>query len=182
MSRIVFVSSVLLLCALVLSACGSPAPAAAPTAPASAATSAPARDARTPLAQPAQPTVPSIAPRAATPYASPTFSSILNFPAATAAATATRVQAAATAAPGAEAGPTAPGVATGIRSELKVEFVAQLSTAEEVDDLRLTLMRIPGILSVAGNELAITIVYDAGLILPNQIRARLASIGHPVKP
>jgi hypothetical protein len=80
------------------------------------------------------------------------------------------------------AGPTAPGVATGVRSEVKIEFVNTLASAEEADDLGLALRRIAGILAVSGNETAITVVYDAGLILPSQIRARLASMGHPTKP
>jgi hypothetical protein len=69
-----------------------------------------------------------------------------------------------------------------VRTELKVEFVRPLSTAEEVDDISIMLRRVPGIFAVSGNEVGITIVYDAGLILPNQIRARLASLGHEVKP
>lgn len=93
-------------------------------------------------------------------------------------------QPAATAATAAQtpAGPVAPGVATGVRSEVKLEFVNQLASAEEVDDISLVLKRTPGIVSIAGNEIAITVVYDAGLILPNQIRATLASMGHPLKP
>jgi hypothetical protein len=80
------------------------------------------------------------------------------------------------------AGPTAPGVATGVRTELKVEFASALSTPEEVDEIEVVLKRNRGILDVSGNERAIAIGYDAGLILPAQIRALMASIGHPVKP
>jgi hypothetical protein len=118
--------------------------------------------------------------KAATPYVTPTFSPILNFPAQ--AATATSAPAAQATPAAAAAGPTASGTATGVRSELKVEFVKTLGTAEEVDDISLVLRRVPGIFAVSGNEVGITIVYDAGLILPSQIRLRLDSMGHPVKP
>jgi hypothetical protein len=73
-------------------------------------------------------------------------------------------------------------VATGQRIEIKLEFVKALSTAEEVDDIRIALGKVPGILSISGDEVAITVAYDPGLILPNQIRARLGGLGHEVKP
>jgi hypothetical protein len=40
---------------------------------------------------------------------------------------------------------------------------------------------VPGIIAVSGNENAVTIAYDPGVITPEQIRQRLASIGHAVK-
>ena len=179
--------SLLILCTLGLAACAGTAPApvnapaASPTVPATTA-------ARTPLPLPAQPTSPPIAPRNPTPFPSATYASIVTSApqvVATSAPAATATRAPQTASPVAAAQPpsaSAPGVATGVRSETKLEFVSQLTTAEETDDLRLTLMRIPGILAVSGNETAITVVYDAGLILPDQIKARLASMGHPIKP
>ncbi len=186
MFRMVLVLSVLLACVVLISACGG-ATATATTAPTSSATSAaPSGISRTPLPLPPQPTSPPLGPRAPTPFASATFSPILSFPLPerTSSAPSSPTTASAQPAPtqAAQAGPTAPGIATGVRSEIKVEFVSPLATVEEVDDLRLVLMRVAGILDIAGNENAITIGYDAGLILPNQIRARLAGIGHPVKP
>jgi hypothetical protein len=76
----------------------------------------------------------------------------------------------------------APGVATGVNSEVTLAFVNTLISAEEADDIALVLRRNAGIIAVSGNETAITVVYDAGLILPDQIRAMLVSMGHPIKP
>ncbi|MCW5851251.1 MAG: hypothetical protein KIT87_14340 [Anaerolineae bacterium] len=141
--------------------------------------------------QPAQPTSPPIAAKPVVPFASPTFSPIVKVePTPGAAGKTTTVSTTggqpasqpAAQAPAAVQGPQAPGVATGKRSEVKVEFQIALSTAEEVDDIRLALARVPGILDVAGNETAISVGYDAGLILPNQLAQRLASMGHPTKP
>lgn len=194
----------LLVCLMmfVLSACGgaapapAPAPTAAPAAPAAPKAEAPKAEAPKAAApagkaasQPAQPTSPAIPTKAAAPFVTITAQPrVLVEPTAGAAAKATQAPAAAkaTVAPaaggGAAGGPTAPGVATGRRSEVKLDFIKQLSTAEEVDDIRLTLTRVPGILDIAGNETAITVGYDAGLILPNQIARRLAEMGHEVKP
>ncbi len=170
---------ILIVCILTLTACAG----ASTTTPAP---SGPTFATRTFVPLPAQPTSPRIATRAATPFASATFSSIVNVPPTAGAAGPSSVATAAGGPPAAAqptvAGPSAPGVATGVRTEIKVEFVNALSTAEEVDDLRLTLVKVPGIMDVSGNENAIVIGYDAGLILPNQIRARLASLGHPIKP
>ena len=138
---------------------------------------------------PAQPTSPPIAAKPVVPFASPTFAPIVSVeptpgPAQnTTVSTASQPAAQAAApAPAAVQGPQAPGVATGKRSEIKIEFQSALSTAEEVDDIRLALARVPGILDVAGNETAISVGYDAGLILPNQLAQRLTGMGHPVKP
>lgn len=140
--------------------------------------------------QPAQPTSPPVAAKPVVPFASPTFAPIVKVeptpgPAQNTTVSTTGGQPAsqpAAPAPAAVQGPQAPGVATGKRSEIKVEFQSALSTAEEVDDIRLALARVPGILDIAGNETAITVGYDAGLILPNQLAQRLASMGHATKP
>jgi hypothetical protein len=136
---------------------------------------------------PAQPTLPPVAPRQATPFVTATPAPVLNYPAPTRASTAS-AGGAATAAPTSAAaaqtpasGPTAPGVATGQRVELKLEFVKQLVSAEEVDEIAPILKAVPGIFSVTGNEVSITVLYDPGLILPNQIRSKLTSMGHAVK-
>jgi hypothetical protein len=168
----------LLVSVLALTACS------APVTPSTGDTPGAPVSTRTPVPLPPQPTSQAIPTRAATPFASATFSSIINAAPTGAPVTAAPTRAAATqpAATQASAGPSAPGVATGVRSEIKVDFVESLETAEAVDDLRLQLKQVPGIIDIAGNETSITVGYDAGLILPNQIRARLASIGHAVKP
>ena len=177
--------SLFLLLMLILSACAGATPTASPKP--TNAPSAPTTGARATMVVPPQPTSAPIVARAATPFISPTFAPIITVPAAATAvppaptASAPRTATPATAAQP-PAGPPAPGVATGVRSEVKIEFVNTLASAEEADDLGLALRRIAGILAVSGNETAITVVYDAGLILPNQIRARLASMGHPTKP
>lgn len=166
-------------------------PTAVPAAPKAAATTAPvAASGKAASSQPAQPTAPPIPTKAVAPFATATFvPQIVVEPTAGAASkttgsapTGSQTAAQPTAGAGASAGPQAPGVATGRRTEIKLEFVEQLGTAEQVDDIRLTLMQVPGVLDLAGNETAITVGYDAGLILPNQLGARLASMGHPIKP
>jgi len=183
MVRFAHMLVITLIILIALSACGAPAtapPSAATTAPA-APTGAPASRG-TPAPLPPQPTSPPVPTKAATPYVTPTFSPILSFPLGATPVSTPAAVSTPTGGGQVPAGPTASGTATGVRSELKVEFVKPLSTAEEVDDISLVLRRIPGIFAVSGNEVGITIVYDAGLILPNQIRVRLASMGHEVKP
>ncbi len=173
-----------------LTACGTtatPAPSGGTTPAAATTASQPAGG--TPLPLPAQPTLPPVAPRQATPFVAATTAPIVSVPVPTKAATAAPTAAAGqptvagqpTAPQPPASGPTAPGVATGQRVELKLEFVKTLVSAEEVDEIAPILKAVPGIISVTGNEVAITVLYDPGLILPNQIRLKLASMGHPVK-
>ncbi len=170
----------LVLSVILLAACQAPTTPAGPSAPTAVVS-------RTPVPPPAQPTSLPVATRAVAPFASATFSSIISVPPTSGAATTAPIGAATPASvqPGAAqppAGPTAPGVATGVRSELKVEFVDVLATVEDAQALFPVISRSRGILDVSGNEIGLTIAYDAGLITPAQIRQVMASIGHPVKP
>lgn len=180
-----FVLLAIFLVALIGCAPPSPAGVATPVS-----TAEPARDARTPLPLPPQPTSPPQTVRAATPFVSPTFSSIVGgVPVVagtppTAAPTALPVVATATAtrpaatATQAAAGPTA----AGGRAEIKLVFVVPLGTVELVDDLRDKLLQVSGIISVSGNENEVTVGYNPALITIEQIRQRMASIGNAVKP
>jgi len=49
-------------------------------------------------------------------------------------------------------------------------------------NLALVMKRTAGIIDVSGNEVSVVVGYDAGLITPEQVKAKLAELGHPVKP
>jgi len=187
MSRYLLLFALSLLCVFALAGCAGAASGPAGGTPAEA----PTRNPRTPLPLPPQPTSPPLPVRATSTLFPPaTFAPIVGGPtpgqvAATAVPTAapTRAATAAGAAPTQPAaGPVAPGVATGVRTALTVEFVAALSTPEEVDEIEVGLRRTRGIIDVSGNERTLTVGYDAGLILPGQIRALLDGMKHAVKP
>ena len=186
MSRHFLLFALSLLCVFALAGCTAAAPTSGGATP-----EAPSRNQGTPLPLPPQPTSPPFPARAtSTPFPPATFAPIVGGPtpgqaAATAVPTAAPTRAA-TAAGAATtqpaAGPAAPGVATGVRSVVTLEFVAALSTPEEVDEIEVGLRRTRGIIDVSGNERTLTVGYDAGLILPGQIRALLDGMKHAVKP
>lgn len=98
------------------------------------------------------------------------------------AAPATSAPAEATAAP--EPTPTSAPAATPTPVSEKVTFqlVRGLSTIEEMDDdIAPKLEQVDGILRVSGTEVSITITYDPEIITPEELRAKLAEIGHAVK-
>ena len=166
-------------------------------APAAAATNAPARGAGTPLAVPPQPTSPAVSTRAVTPFVSPTFVLIVQGPTSTStprptaapptatpggAATSTPTAApTATRAPATATSAAAPAVKPGGRAEFKGDFTTPLVTAELIDEVAEKLKTFSGIIAVSGNENAVTIAYDPGLITPEKIREALTGMGHGVK-
>jgi len=176
------------------------APSASGTAPTSAApansANAPASSASAPLPVPPQPTSLAVPARAATPFVSPTFVLIVQGPtstftpprptsapttsgaattAPTAAPTATRPPATAT------SSAAAPAVKPGGRAEFKGDFATPLATAELIDEVAEKLKLLSGIVAVSGNENAVTVAYDPGMITSDKIREALASMGHAVK-
>jgi hypothetical protein len=66
--------------------------------------------------------------------------------------------------------------------KVSFNFVTQLSTAEEGDDIQRALHDVEGILSIRGDEFGLTITYDPKIITPEELRQKLAQIGHPVQP
>lgn len=65
--------------------------------------------------------------------------------------------------------------------KISLEFVNQLSTAEEGEDIERALHDVEGILTIRGDEFGLTITYDPDIITPDEVRQALARIGHPVK-
>jgi copper chaperone CopZ len=59
--------------------------------------------------------------------------------------------------------------------------VTALATAELIDEVAEKLKLLPGIIAVSGNENAVTVAYDPGVITVARIRESLASMGHAVK-
>jgi copper chaperone CopZ len=51
-----------------------------------------------------------------------------------------------------------------------------------VDDIRLLLHEVPGILDVVGDEISITITYDPAVISVDELQKTMNDIGFPVKP
>ena len=68
-----------------------------------------------------------------------------------------------------------------VGERVSLEFVNQLSTAEEGEDIEMALHDVEGILSIRGDEFGLTITYDPDIITPDEVRQALAQIGHPVK-
>lgn len=96
--------------------------------------------------------------------------------------TATSVpEATATPAPAATPTPAPTATPEPVGERASFEFVNQLSTAEEGEDIEIALHDVEGILSVRGDEFGLTITYDPDTITPDELRQRLAQIGHPVK-
>jgi hypothetical protein len=192
-SRVVF-CAMALICAVVVLGCGAPSsPVAATPAANSAATAQVPSTAGTPLPLPAQPTAPPQAARIPSPFQSATparsFSSAGPSPTSSGAAATTPV---ATSANPSEqpttagAIATAPGVATGRRSEVKFAFLTPLKPAEEAEPpelvaIRAELKKVPGFIDISGDENAVTVGYDAGLITVEQLMQKLADLKFPVK-
>jgi hypothetical protein len=182
--------------------CGAPAtPAAAPatpTAQAAAPTAVVPAAGQTPLPQPAQPTSPAQPTRVPSPFLTPTPAPIISAglptaippsptPGVAASLTPAPTSVVAPATPGA-GGPvaTAPGVATGQRTEAKFTFITPLKPAEEAESaeliaLRTELKKVPGFIDISGDELVVTVGFDAGLITADQLKLKFAELKHPVK-
>lgn len=115
-------------------------------------------------------------------------------PATTSAPEATSAPATATSPPSATSTPlaatSAPATATSAPAatpepegeEVTFEFVAELSSIEEIDDIDLLLHDVEGILGVEGDEKSITITYDPAVITVDELQQVLESIRYPVKP
>lgn len=71
--------------------------------------------------------------------------------------------------------------ATQAGEKVTFEFVAPLSTIEELDPLLAAVEDVEGVLGASGSQVDITITYDPAVITVEELQAKMAEIGQPVK-
>lgn len=97
------------------------------------------------------------------------------------AATSTPAPPPATPVPAAPATPAPAATPTPVTESVTFEFVNELATLEELEDMALELEEVEGIKGISGNEVSITIRYDPELLTVEELRTTMAQKGRAVK-